>query len=236
MNKLLIVIPFSTDNAALAERLVDWIYQLAGREQQDHCLLVCDQQVNDELRKKVKVAAEVTFLTSEMVVAQVGQIPRQIPGSFWTDLMLKTVAEHIKAGYKWPWLFLEPECAPTRATWIEEVIDAYEAQPKQYLGLHMKIGDTMFLNRVAVYSPNAADDLKIDELGANPIEINSGDTTIPKATKTRVLQYLIIESEEDVGKVRDDAAIVVGDASGILIESMREMKPRKPVKAAAMKG
>lgn len=227
MSKLITVIGFNTDNAILAERLCDWIYQLSGKEQGGHAVLVCDQQVHEELRQKVRIAAEVAFSGVEMVVASVDVIPKQIPSHYWMNLMFIKAADHMQRCYRWPWLWLEPECVPVKDNWMESIMAAYDSQPKRYMGTHMQLGDTRFLNRIAVYPPSAYFDVREVKQTEGPFEIAASQRIIPKSSRTKVFQHLKFQDETDIEKVREDASVVVGDAVGILIESMRELKPVK---------
>lgn len=224
--KLLITIPFTTDNAVLAERLCDWIFQLAKRKQSGHCLLVCDQQVHAEMREKVKIAAEVAFVTVDLVVATVSQIPKQIPSHFWTNLMFRHASEHVSKSCRWPWLWMEPECVPVRDGWVGEISEAYEDQPKRYLGTKMAIDGSTFMARVGVYPPSAFYDFK-DADQSSPFETLSGSKIVPKLGRTKLFQHLKIQDEEDVAKIREESCVVVGDSVGILIEKLREATGKK---------
>lgn len=229
MTKMLIVIPFTTDNAVLAERLCDWIFQLAGRTQRGSAILVCDQQVHAELRQKVRIAADVAFSSVDEVATGVQEIPTQIPVHYWTNLMFLKAAEHVQKNYRWPWLWLEPECVPLRAHWLEAIMNAYDAQGRRYMGTHMKLGDHMFMARVGVYPASTIYDLRELKGDSGPFELELGAAMIPRSSKSRVFQQLKIRDEMDIPKIREDAALVVGDSTGILIESMRESAPPESI-------
>ena len=221
--KILVTIPFTTDNAVLAERLCDWIHHLSGKKQEGHCLLVCDQQVHDEIREKVKIAAEVAFVTVDVIIARIDEIPKQVPNHYWTNLMFYTAAEHVGKTFRWPWLWLEPECVPLRPGWLGELAEAYDDQPKRYFGTKMAIGTAMFMARVGVYPASAINDHRPSQT-QHPFEMLSGEKIVPKLGRTKLFQHLNVQDEEDVAKIREESCVVVGDAVGILIEKLRETK------------
>src|SRR5690242_7299723 len=68
---LLVVLPISQGDAALAEKLLDWCYELNDNEPvKAHCLIYCAHDVHGEMQTKAKIAAEVAFESSELVMAK----------------------------------------------------------------------------------------------------------------------------------------------------------------------
>lgn len=236
MNKLIVVIPFTTDNAVMAERLCDWIFKVSGSEQKGHALLVCDQQVHDELKGKVKIAAEVAFDSVELVVATVNQIPKAISSHFWMNLMFLKASEHISKHYRWPFLWLEPEAIPVKSNWLEILSSIYDSQPKRYLGTHMELNGHRFMARVGIYPSYAFSEFKDITDKSGPYEIAAGSYITPKCSRSKAFQHLKVRDESDVEKIREDATVVIGDESGIVVEVLREKIPSKkriPIKKAS---
>lgn len=194
---LLTVIPFNTDNAAQAERLLDCIYWLDGKQPSGSCLLIAESGVHEELKTKVKLAAEVAF--AETYMAQLAQS---------VDVLIAS-SRIIAKSFKQEWLWLEPDCVPLVKGWREKLREAYDIQARKYLGPHLKnaTGD-MFLSRIAVYPVDAVN------------ELSSRESLFPMSNKTRLIQELQFDGDES--KIRKDAVLLHGDKTGKLIETMIE--------------
>lgn len=189
---LLIAIPITADDASKAERLLDLIFWIGGKEQSGSCLIVALHDVHAEQLNRVKFAAELAFSHVDSI--------RAGPDEF----MVKQSAKFIAKAYKLPWLYLKPECVPLVPDWREQLLAAYEAQPKRYMGPHLKtVGEKMVLSSTAIYPHNAQLD----------------DDLIPLSTKTRLIQHHVYE---DRSKLRDDAVLLDCDKTGALVEELIE--------------
>jgi hypothetical protein len=214
MTKLIPVIAYNKDNAATAERLCDAIYQIAGA-QRGHCLLV-SAGATLEQQKKVQIAAEVAFES----------VDAQKLNANTLNATFRFASSHIAANYRWPFVWLEPGCVPVKNDWLEVLADAYDNQPKRYLGPILVNGDARWLARQSVYSPGVFSELSKFTEGKPPFEVTSANDVVPKATKTSLIQFGRFETEEDFKKVRKDAVLVVGDRSGLLLEhAINTVKP-----------
>lgn len=219
MNDLLIVVPFHASDAPLAERLVDWIYELENRRQHGHCLLVSAHNVHDEMRLKMKLAAEVAFESSDLVVlGKESRTPTE-----GTNNLFQETAKFVSQHYRWSWLWLEPDCVPLRTGWREQLLLAYNAQPRRFMGPHLrfsqKTGDKLTLGRIAVYPTDAVTDLAPYCGSIIPFNQIAGDVIVPRSTKSRLIQ----ETRWQPGaEVRSDAVLLHSDKSGLLIQQFRE--------------
>lgn len=237
MTKLLIVIPFNPDNAALAERLCDWMFTLNNQKKLPHVLLVPTPLVHAELVEKVNIAAQVAFAGVDVVIA--GRSKESDDETPEIDLMLAKAAEHVFRAYRWPWVWMEPECVPLHADWYSDLCAAYHAQPKRYMGEYMKTGEIKFLAKCSVYPDNALSEFS--KLGREaepnaptfpktaPIEVKLAEQVVPRSSRSRLIQQLKVTDISDFEKVRPDAAVLCGDPTGSLIETLRS-QPRKKKK------
>jgi hypothetical protein len=200
-----IVIPFNAETASKAERLLDCIYWLDGQSQDGSCVLVADSGTHDELKGKVRIAAEVAFDYVTVVQAQ-------------KDSPTLASTANFMRGFRLPWMLLEPDCVPLVKGWRRLLFAAYNSQPRRYIGPHMKSSTgEMSLSRIAVYPPDSYNDTEV------PI--------FPFSTKTRLIQEL--EYDGDDSKIRPDAVLLHGDKTGVLIERViakaTEIKPETTI-------
>lgn len=229
MNKILIVIPFCKGDGAMAEKLVDFIFFLNGRQSRGHCLLVPSGDVHAELVTKVQLAAEVAF---ESVTMCPNSNPAPAPTKFeGTNRAFLSAATFINANFKWPFLFLEPDCVPLQSHWLESLAESYRAQPKRYMGPIMKYvtpdkTEKLFLARVAVYPTDAVNDLK--QYCGTPQEFSlmAGDNLVKMASKSQLFQQMQYKDAADKTKLRPDTVLLHGDKKGQLMTMLRgELKP-----------
>jgi hypothetical protein len=216
MNKLLLVIPFSANDAILAEHLCDWIFLLNKRVQKGHALLVVAGDVHAEMRAKVELAAQVAFETVDVVSAPAVVSQKK---NVHVNLLFLTAAETVSKRFTIPWLWLEPDAVPLKVGWLKAITDAHYSQPKRYSGSWMK-GNGIFLARVAVYPPNAINDL-IPFMNDNSMfNMNAGQVIIPASTKTRLVQEVSIWEESTT--ITPEAVVLHHDKSAVLMTSLRE--------------
>lgn len=219
MNKLIVTIPITTDGAAAAERTCDLIYALHGNITSGHAVLVFDPEVHGELVKKVTIAAEVAFEVVETATA--GRGSRNLNNN-----LFHAAAKAIIGGYRWPWLYLDAGCVPHSGEWRQSLVELYDAQPKRYLGSHLKSGETVFLSRASIYPPGAFADLEKSLTQDEPFETASAAFVVPRSTKTRAIQHGVFDSDDDAKNIRPDALIVCGDRTGAILErAFLEVKP-----------
>lgn len=228
MNPILVVIPFTAENAPMAERLCDWIFSLSGRVPQGHALLVAAADVHKEMCAKTSIAAEVAFETSELIVSPETVAPTP---SLVSNQMFKFAGDYIIRHFQCPWLWLEPNCVPLKRSWREHLIMAYRSQPKRYLGSHLKLPgeatapEKLCLGRCSVYPADAISDLSPHCGSAVPFHIAAAQQIISRSTKSRLVQEWNYDG--DSAKVRPDACVLNGDKSGRLIESLQAALPQE---------
>src|ERR1035437_1325445 len=229
MNKILIAIPFCKGDGAMAEKLCDWIFFLNGKQSRGHCLLVPSGDIHAELVTKVQLAAEVSF---ESVSVCPNTTPTPAPTKFeGTNRAFLNAATFVNTNFKWPFLFLEPDCVPLQSHWLESLSEAYRSQPKRYMGPIMKYTlpdktEKLFLARVAVYPPDAVNDLK--QYCGTPQEFSlmAGENLVRMSAKSQLFQQMQYKDGADKAKLRSDAVLLHGDKKGQLMSVLRgELKP-----------
>lgn len=220
MINILTVIPFCKGDGALAEKLIDWMFSLNSRKKLGHCLLVPSTDCHAELITKVQISAEVAFES-----AMFHNDPSPTDGSKSQRINNKFMAasEHIAKHFKWPFLWLEPDCVPLKPSWLDELADAYAAQPKRYMGPILKYTnpDRICLSRVAIYPSDAVTDLGSHCKSNMPFNIAAGDGLVSMAGKSTLFQQLDYRDEADKAKIRPNAVLLHHDKKGQLASFLR---------------
>lgn len=218
--KLLIILAVSANDGPLAERSLDLIYKLHGKKQAGHILIVANSDLHQELRQRLRITSELAFesvtetvaptLIKEMASNKVRQM----------NNLFRHAAITVQTKFKWPWLWLEPDCVPLKPDWISQLADAYETQPRRYLGLVSKnASDKMIMARCGVYHPGASHELDKLCQGEAPFAAACAERIVESATHTPLVAYLPIESEDDIAKIPAKAVICHGDKQGIFAEN-----------------
>ena len=228
---ILTVIPCHLDDCIRAEKLLDHILNLNKKKQHESgVLLVFAPSVPQENRDKLRITAEVTF--KHVVTASPRIEPnddkRQIVAS-----MLRSAALNVSSSFRVPWLWLEPDCTPLKSSWLKDISTAYESQPMKYMGGHLKYGEAIALNRIAVYPNDATNDFKESQAADIPFEF----FVVNKSSKSRLFQEAKIVETSDIGVVRPDALIVHKDKTGVLHDEIlkRERDAKPQTKTASTK-
>jgi hypothetical protein len=232
MSKLLVCLGFSANDAIAAERLLDWCAILNGKIPKGDLLLVAAPDLHQEIKLKTRIAAEVAFAHVELL--EVGW-PVVAPTSKAESLnhLFYTAATHAARCYQNPFLWLEPDCVPLRASWLDELAAAYYAQPRRYMGsiLASADGTVKRLSRVAIYPRGAGGELKEFTAGKTPFDIASGPMVIPRAGKSRLLQQLAYTSTTERSAIRPDAVLLHSDKESVLLSALIDefSTPRQPL-------
>lgn len=217
-NALLIVLPTCASDAPLAERLLDWCFELHGRQPRGHGFIACASDVHPEMMKKLEISAQLAFETFTVTQAKASDRVRN--SERMNDLFLH-VAERMAGDYRAPWLWLEPDCVPVREDWIERLGDVYYSQPKRYVGPHLKIKENTFLSKVALYPVGAIHDLKKACGESVPFWVAGSAITLPKSTKTRIVQHGVFVPENGLAQIRPETVLYHSDKTQMLIEFVR---------------
>lgn len=195
-------IPFNDQDKARAERLADCIFWLGGQKPIGHCLLAIGHDVHAEYRRKVTIAAQVAFNSVDVL-----HLP-SITGtkSEQTTAVLRQVAKHVQEAYNKPWLYMESDCVPLKASWMSDLFSAYSQQPKRYFGKYVEADGKRLMSRTGIYPGDFHKD---------------AGTKISLATT----DLIHIETWKEGLVLPPTALLLNGDRSGQLIEQLIEAAP-----------
>lgn len=209
---MIVVIPFGVEDQVRAERLCDAIYWVGGANPKGHCLLVHDSAVHQEFRFKAKLAAQVAFLTVDML--EVG-VAHDATKTAAINTVFRHAARYILDSYRQPWLWLEADAVPLKSTWLEDLFGAYHSQPFRYMGRHMKGKTQVFLSRTAIYPVDCIHELDGPCQTQHPFERVA--SVVKKSTNSGLIHMAKTAPEEG-----DPAVVWGGMRSGGFIESAIE--------------
>jgi len=216
--KLLIVLPACANDGVLAERLLDFVYKLNSKKPVGHLLIVSNSDLHQELRTRLRVTAEMAFESVTETVAPVVDAGLRNSKFHQLNNLFRHAALTAQSNFRWPWFWLEPDCVPVAADWIARIAEAYDAQPKKYMGLLSK-AEKPFMARCGVYYPVASYELDKFLQGDAPFPLATAEKVIPSASHTDLVQYLNLETPEDLAKISTKAVVVHGDKLGLFAEN-----------------
>ena len=126
---LLVVLPVHGGDVDNGEALLKWIAELGNVE--THSLLVAaDNALPVDRAKALGDIGRPHFHSVTMI-----SVPTGAKG--WplaANLMFPAVARQIMASFKLPWLWLEADAVPLRASWLDDIAEAYRLCPKPFMG------------------------------------------------------------------------------------------------------
>jgi hypothetical protein len=132
---MLTLIPYFSGDKDQAIRLSRWIADLGGVKNHD-CLLVIDKSTNEagviEPLREAFRSVETVF--SAPVGAQ-GSWGSGTTDATAANEMWMTGANYVYHKLKVPFFWLEPDAAPTRSTWLDEIEAEYIAAGKPFMGM-----------------------------------------------------------------------------------------------------
>jgi hypothetical protein len=221
--KILICIPCHREDVQRAELLLDLIYQLDRRETKGSCLLIFAPEVHEESKTKLKVAAELAFESVDVhEVKQLITVGKEKGAA--VHAMFMQAANFIAPTYRFPWLWLEPDCMPLVPNWREKLADTYDRQPKRYLGRRLQADGNIFMSRIGIYPVNVLNDVEL----ANLSQVAYHASIVSKATNSPLFQEAQIQAAAEVNKIRPDAVLLHSDKSGVLADWVRGKAAPQP--------
>lgn len=236
MNALLPVLGFCAGDFAQAEQLLDLIAAMRNRKPKGYILIAAAPDTHGEMHKRVEIAAKVGFEHVGMLT--VGW-PKEAPRSkaAQINLLMQTAFAHVDRNFKSPFVWLEPDAVPLKASWLEDLSAAYDDQQKRCMGAILTKDNISVLLRTAVFPPDAIASMKPHFDAANKAgktwEIQAANDLAARASKTKLIQHLPYTKETPLNQVRNDAVLLHGDKEGILLARLLENGGVKKPKAAA---
>lgn len=221
MNNLLVVLGVSANDSVQAERLLDLCAIYHNKTPKDSILIAAAPDLHGEIKTKLRIAAEIGFASVEVLEVGWPKVAHTAKLEAVNDLWYQS-AIHAARCYQWPFLFLEPDAVPLRATWIQELCHAYYDQPKRYMGsvLASADGKLSCLSRVAIYPRGSGGELKEFCAGKADFTLAAGSIVVPRAGKSRLFQQLAFDANTERSKIREGAVLLHSDKEGVLLSQL----------------
>ena len=130
--QILVCIPYHTGDVTQARTLLNWISKISPKLGPHCCLLAADSLVPHETKLELGNLAKSIFYSAETAIINV---PADITG--WpkaTNAMFRITSKHIQECFKLPFFWMEPDCIPTRPSWLDELAVEYSRCPKRIMG------------------------------------------------------------------------------------------------------
>lgn len=132
---LLIVTAYCESDAKQCVRLYKWIGQLGGIKN-NRVLFVTDKKTPPELIKAVCAEAKPVCAGYETLLISDSPVGSKWPrGANWAFMQ---ASKKVLEGYNQPFLWLEPDCSPTRKGWLEAIENEYAECGMKYMGSKMR--------------------------------------------------------------------------------------------------
>lgn len=219
MNNLLVVLGVSANDSVQAERLLDLCAIYANKIPRDSILIAAAPDLHGEVKTKLRIAAEIGFASVEVLEVGWPKVAYTTKSEGTNNLWFEA-AIHAARCYQWPFLWLEPDAVPLRATWLDELTAAYYAQGKRYFGSVMSDGKLSCLGRVAIYPRGSGGELKEFCAGKAAFELAAGNIVVPRSGKTKLIQQLAFTKDTERSKIREGAVIAHHDKEGVLLSQL----------------
>jgi len=193
---LLILLPYHNGDYELALNLVKWMAELSPNYRPHSILCVADNAVPME---KVQELQSITKLLFNYAKTMLVPVPQPTPEKMvWKpNEMFLAGARQVKAHYRLPFLWLEPDCVPLTPTWLDDLAEEYSECPTQYMGaiIHQEGQEGLpsdHLTGCSIYPNNAIDLIgKIDSIknGSQAWDIGCAAQVVPRAMNTKSIHH-----------------------------------------------
>lgn len=134
---MLCVIPFFAGDKDQAVRLAHWIRDLGGVKNHD-CLLVVDESTTaGGVYEPLAEAFKSVTVTASKPAGDQGTWGNGTTDATAANEMFLTGATYVYHKLKVPFFWLEPDAAPDRSTWLDEIEAEYKACGKPFMGMRV---------------------------------------------------------------------------------------------------
>lgn len=220
---MLVVLPFCSKDREQAIALAQWIRDLGGAGKHQ-CLAVHHASMPG--------AAEVLAPLGEAFARVVDMPLRDKDPGQWPqgpNLMFRRAAKQIHETAKTPWLWMEPDAIPLKASWLDEIEAEYTRGGRPFMGAAVNHpGTPVHMTGIAVYPWNApaiAPLLVTCEAAA--FDMNAKAETLPRMHPTTLIQHewrpAPFATMADLERLQLHAAIYHQDKDGGLIRLLRPL-------------
>lgn len=226
---MLTVCPYHPGDADQALRMFRWIFEFEGRQMPHDLLLIADSRCSPFTANAIHAAAAESF-RSVTTLAFVDHFHK------WPDApnaVFAFAARHIMANQRVPWLFLEPDCCPLKAGWLDAIEAEYKAAGKPFLGARVEVNDVpLHMSGNGVYPVDAFTHYGLALIAGDVAwDVAAASQIVPQAHFTKLIlhnwKHPPFSNQSEVDNLlasNPETVLFHSDKSGSLIELLRERK------------
>lgn len=189
-------IPFHPGDVHLAQELMRWIEDLGGCHNHE-ALLIADRTTQWSKCIALMESAQKSF-------SKVHFIATETEFNFgWpqaANAMFKLAAKWVEENHHQPWLWLEPDAAPLKSGWLDELEKVYKASSKRFLGNIYRSNNPNIqypvLSGVAVYPYNCSNEVNEATNGVAAFDVRLSQKVNGDMANTNLIQWMWGEKRE----------------------------------------
>ncbi len=221
-------------------KLLEWIREL-NTYPRHRLLLVFGKKINSEQRMELINTANSCMFRNVTAIQQVDEDPRGWP--YAPNQVFQLAMRWIEGVGRGPFLWLEPDAAPLKSGWLDDLEEEYLRIGKPFMGFIFDwVSATAYrphLTGVAVYPPHFRS-LNPYPLNATdtPWDVTRPDLTLPRTHRTQLIYHdwgdrktnipPAFHTVADLERIPKTAVIMHRCKDGTLIDRLRE-KRQMPV-------
>ncbi len=187
---LLVVIGYCSKDFDLTKKLLQRIADL-GDPAQAALLLCTENTMEKDKRMELRALGEKAFESVETMLATIQT------GGWAPNQMFLAASRQVRECYKFPFLWLEPDCVPLKPLWLSQLTDAYADCPKKFLGaiVHQEKDSALprdHMTGCGIYPQDAYDlfnKLAPVVSGAQAWDIGGANAVMPRCLNTPLIQH-----------------------------------------------
>lgn len=218
---MILITAFHRVDADSAVRLYDWIRELGSHKY--NTVFVTDPDVPTHVVNRVLLAGR-RAMGNAFVIKTDGKHKREWP--FGPNAAFITAAQYA-AKVKQSFLWLEPDCVPTRKTWLQEIEHEYSKCGKRYMGGIVDCNPPLprkVMYGVAVYHPSAIEIVskRVQPNMGVAFDVSMSEDTVPLSFASKLFQFAS-PNKSDATQISRGVALFHSDKTGNHIGRMRKL-------------
>lgn len=185
---MLVVIPFSHKDSALAVDMLKWTRELCGKLNHP-CALIASRGMPKAQVDAVAYEAGQTFSKTSIVT------PSSANELGWPESanhLFRTAVSYVTQNKLGAFYWLEADCTPLKSDWLDQIESAYVKCGKPYMGFRRDVpiphisGPAVYPGDVAKYNPGSLKRIKT-KLSYMPFDVIDGHKTLQHAHVTDLI-------------------------------------------------
>lgn len=192
MTPLIVCLPYCRKDVEQARELLLWINELDHPAMMPAIIMAADHEVDRATVMQLKSLAAKSFSFVRTIL-----VPTKKEGWPPNQMFLET-AKVIQHSYRFPFLWIEPDCVPLKPDWYFQIELAYNECPKKFMGPIIRQDKDASLPKehltgCSVYPQDAYDwfsPITVVTEGKTPWDIAGADKVVRAAVNTDLIYHV----------------------------------------------